>query len=362
MALTMESMVGERPVAECAELPSPAALRALIPCPGGVAEHVARSRVAVREILAERDPRLLVVVGPCSVHDVSAATEYAEWLAGQAAQFSDALLLVMRVYCDKPRTITGWNGLIHDPLLDGSGRIDLGLAESRQLLVDINAIGMPVATEFVEVIASQYLADVITWTAVGARTTESPLHRQMASGLPSPVGFKNATSGDLQTAINALIAARSRHRYLSVNPDGHVAMVTTSGNPDCHLVLRGGASGPNYGPETIAAAETLLRHAGARPELMVDCGHGNCGGDYRRQSAVVRELTPLIARGEQRIVGVMLESALVEGRQTLATPDRLVYGQSITDGCLGLADTSQALDALAAAVARRPRTIGSIAE
>lgn len=349
----MAGIVGERPVDGCAPLPSPAVLTARIPCPDRVAEHVARSRSAVRGILAGHDSRLLVVVGPCSIHDVVAAREYAVWLADQRARYAETLLLVMRVYCDKPRTSIGWDGLIHDPLLDGSGRIELGLSESRRLLVDVNAIGMPVATEFVDVVASQYLGDLVTWTAIGARTSESPLHRQMASGLPTPVGFKNGTSGDLQVAINALIAARTRHRYVSVGPDGHVAMVTTPGNPDCHLILRGGTSGPNYDAKTIAAAEARLRQAGARPGLMVDCGHGNCGGDYRRQAAVAQELAPLIAGGERRIVGVMIESALVEGRQALASPDRLVYGQSITDGCLGLADTEQVLDSLASAVTRR---------
>ncbi len=353
--LTMERTVTDRQegVGEVVRLQSPEALRAAMPCTDGVAAHVARSRAAVRAILAGEDSRLLVVVGPCSVHDAAASREYAAWLLEQRTRHADTLFVVMRVYCDKPRTRTGWTGFIHDPHLDGSDRIDLGLAASRRLLLDINAMGMPVATEFVDVIASPYLADLTTWVAVGARTTESPIHRQMASGLASPVGFKNGTSGDVQVALNALIAAREPHRFLSVASDGRAAMVSTPGNPDVHLILRGGTSGPNGDPASISAASARLHEAGLQPRLMVDCGHGNCGGDYRRQAVVARELTPLIAGGDENLIGVMMESALVEGRQALLSPGHLTYGQSITDGCLGLADTASVLDALATAVAAR---------
>ncbi|MCC7126210.1 MAG: 3-deoxy-7-phosphoheptulonate synthase [Acidobacteria bacterium] len=340
-------------------LPAPDDVRAEVPIDRGIADHVSHSRAVVRDIMAGRDRRLLVVVGPCSIHDVSAARDYAEWLAAETAPLADALVVAMRVYVEKPRTRGGWQGFLDDPMLDGSGRIDLGLVASRRLLREINGMGLATATEFVDVMTPQYLGDLVSWVAVGARTTESPVHRQMASGLACPVGFKNNTSGDVQVAVNALVSARLPQRLISVTPDGRPAVLTTAGNTDCHLVLRGGTSGPNYDLASIDDAVGRLREADLTPRLMIDCAHGNCGGDYRRQVDVGLQVADYVAAGRREVLGVMIESALVPGRQPLESPDRLVYGQSVTDGCIGPPDTARVLHALAVAVreSTAPRTI-----
>lgn len=335
--------------------PSPAALRADWPCAPDVAAHVAAARVQVRNVVTGADQRLLVVVGPCSIHDRDAGLEYARWLAGTAVRWRDALLVVMRVYLEKPRTRGGWPGLLYDPLLDGSGRLDRGLVLGRQLLLEVNRLGLPVATEYVSPVSPRYVGDLVSWAAVGARTTESPLHRQLASALPCPVGFKNTTSGDVLAAVNAILTARQRQRLQTVDGHGRLALLTTAGNPDGHVVLRGGG-GTNYDPAAIARAGDLLAAAGLPRRLMVDCGHGNCGGDYRRQRVVAEAVADYVRAGGDDVLGVMIESALVEGAQPLGPPSSLVYGQSVTDGCLGLEDTAAALDRLAAAVrAGRPQ-------
>lgn len=333
-----------------AVLATPTELRAQVPSDPAISEHVVQARANIRNILAGTDPRLLAVVGPCSIHDTDAARDYATWLAGQAAEWRDELLVVMRVHLQKPRTRVGWQGFLDDPLLDGSGRLDLGLFWGRQLFMAVNALGLPVSTEFVDPIVPQYLADLTSWAAVGARTVESPIHRQLASGLSSPVGFKNNTSGDIEVAINAVGAARTPQRLLSVTRDGAPAVLSTGGNPDCHVVLRGGTAGPNYDAATIEDTSALLRDAGLPSRVMVDCSHGNCGGSHVRQREVASAVAAYLRDGGRNVMGVMLESSLVEGRQALCPPAELVYGQSITDACIGLDDTAAALRDLATAV------------
>jgi 3-deoxy-7-phosphoheptulonate synthase len=316
---------------------------------------VSRARQEVVRILDGQDDRLLVVVGPCSVHDPTAAREYARRLRRAAAALVGDLLIVMRVYFEKPRTTVGWKGLINDPHLDGSFAINEGLRLARRLLLDLVEMGLPAGCEFLDPITPQFIADLVTWGAIGARTTESQVHRELASALSMPVGFKNGTDGGVQIAIDAVRAAAHPHRFLGVTEQGLAGIVATRGNPDCHVILRGGATGPNYDAISVQKTLSALRDAGLPPRLMVDVSHGNSGKDWQRQPAVAREVAAQVAQGETGIIGVMMESFLVDGRQDLVDPRRLTYGQSITDGCMGWEMTVPVLHELAEAVQRRRR-------
>jgi 3-deoxy-7-phosphoheptulonate synthase len=296
------------------------------------------------------DPRLLVVVGPCSIHDHAQAMEYAHRLQALAAELRDDLLLVMRVYFEKPRTTVGWKGFINDPRLDGTFRINEGLRLARQLLLEIAQLGLAAGTEFLDLLSPQYISDLISWGAIGARTTESPSHRQLASGLSCAIGFKNGTDGSVQMAADALIACRSPHAFMGMTKMGQVAIFETAGNEDCHIILRGGTRGPNYSAPEIEAACALLRKAGVTERVMVDCSHANSAKDYRRQAEVARDLAQQIAAGERRILGVMIESHLEPGRQDLKPGVPLARGVSITDGCIGWSQSDELLRELAAAV------------
>jgi 3-deoxy-7-phosphoheptulonate synthase len=335
---------------------APAALLAELPLDEAVARTVEQGRADVRSVLDMTDDRLLVVVGPCSVHDPVAALDYARRLAALGQSLGDDLLIVMRVYFEKPRTVTGWKGLINDPGLDGSYDIHRGLRAARRLLVDIGGLGLPVGCEWLDPVTPQYIADVVAWGAIGARTTESQVHRQLASGLSMPVGFKNGTDGDVQVAVDACRAAAAEHRFFGVTPVGAAAVVTTAGNADCHIILRGGRTGPNYHAEEVAAALDAVSASGLPRRLMADASHGNSNKDNRRQPAVAEALAEQIAAGEHGLVGVMLESFLREGRQELGDPAGMVYGQSITDACMDMDTTATVLGKLAAAVRRRRDT------
>lgn len=341
-------------VVQSQPLPAPAEILNQLPLSEPAALAVSQGRDRVRHILNGEDERLLVIVGPCSIHDLRAARDYGERLAAVREQVKDALEVVMRVYFEKPRTTIGWKGLINDPHLNGSFDIATGLRLARQLLLDVAEMGLPAATELLDPITPQYLADLITWTAIGARTTESQTHREMASGLSMPVGFKNGTDGSVDVAINAMVSARQPHCFLGVNPEGRVSIIQTTGNPDGHLVLRGGKLGPNYDVAHVTAIAQRLqdRHVPAR--LMIDCSHDNSGQDYTQQPHVLRDVAQQIAAGSGAIVGVMLESHLTDGKQpfpkTPEAKEQLIYGRSITDGCLDFATTTQLLHHLAAAV------------
>lgn len=333
---------------------SPAILEEDLPLREPGAALVQQARREIGDILAQRDPRLLAIVGPCSIHDPQAALEYAQRLKPVADRLAGDLLVVMRVYFEKPRTVVGWKGLINDPHLDGSFMVNTGLRLARQLLLDINAIGLPIGTEFLDTTLGQYYADLVSWAAIGARTTESQIHRELASGLSMPVGFKNRTDGDLQVAVDAIVSAGHPHWFPSLTREGAPAVLATTGNHESHLVLRGGSrTGPNYAAPAIAEAVELLRGAGALPVVLVDCSHGNSGKQPERQGAVVQDVATQIAGGNRAIIGVMLESNLVGGAQPHAAGQALTYGQSITDGCLAFDATVGLLDQLAAAAARR---------
>jgi 3-deoxy-7-phosphoheptulonate synthase len=336
---------------------APADLLAELPLAEGPAALVEQSRAEVRAVLAGTDDRLLVVAGPCSVHDPVAALDYAERLAAMALPLQADLHVVMRVYFEKPRTVTGWKGLINDPGMDGSHDVHRGLRVARRLLLDIVALGMPVGCEWLDPITPQYIADAVAWGAIGARTTESQVHRQLASGLSMPVGFKNGTDGDVQMAVDACLAAASRHTFFGVTVSGAAAVVTTAGNPDCHVILRGGRTGPNFQAGPVAAALELITRAGLPRRVMVDASHGNSGKDHRRQPAVAAALAGQVAGGEHGIVGVMLESFLKAGRQQPGEPASLVYGQSVTDACMDVDTTAGVLGDLAAAVRHRRTTL-----
>jgi 3-deoxy-7-phosphoheptulonate synthase len=332
---------------------SPATLLAELPLSPAARAGVVAARASVGEILSGRDQRLLCVVGPCSIHDVAAAREYAGRLRRLADQLSGQLLIVMRVYFAKPRTTVGWKGLINDPDLNSSFAIGSGLRLARHLLVDLAELGLPAGTEFLDAVTPHYLADAVAWGAIGARTVESQLHREVASGLPMPVGFKNATSGSVKVAVDALVAAREPHRFVGATAAGEVAVMTTAGNPHTHLILRGGTEGTNFGQGEVAEAVSMLAARRLEPRLMVDCSHGNSGRDAERQPAVAREIAARFAAGEPGLMGLMLESHLVAGRQSLAGNQPLRYGQSITDACLGWDDTEALLREVADLVARR---------
>lgn len=335
---------------------APAALLDELPLGDRVGETVERARAEARSVLDGSDDRLLVVVGPCSVHDPAAALDYARRLAALRAALADDLLVVMRVYFEKPRTVTGWKGLINDPGLNDSYDVHRGLRVARRLLLDIGALGVPVGCEWLDPVTPQYIADAVAWGAIGARTTESQVHRQLTSGLSMPVGFKNGTDGDPQVAIDACRAAAAQHTFFGVTPAGAAAVVTTAGNPDCHVILRGGRSGPNYHAEDVAAALDTVAGYGLPRRVMVDASHDNSGKDHRRQPTVASALAEQVAAGEPGLVGVMLESFLRAGRQDTGKGTELVYGQSITDACMDLATTATVLRELAAAVRTRRGT------
>ena len=328
-------------------LPTPADVKGDLPAPPTTLKRVAESRRRVTDILQRRDHRLLVVVGPCSIHDPDAALDYARRLRGLADETSDSLYLVMRAYFEKPRTTVGWKGLINDPHLNDTFDIERGIRLARRLLLDLSATGLALATEALDPITPQYLQDLITWSAIGARTTESQIHREMASGLSSVVGFKNGTDGSLETAVNALKSVSSPHRFLGVNGVGQVSVIHTQGNANAHIVLRGGHRGPNYQTDAVADCEAALQAAGLAPNIVVDCSHANADKDHRRQAAVAEAVAEQIAAGNGAIVGIMIESNIGAGNQPLAPPQDLAYGVSITDACVGWEDTEAILRGLA---------------
>jgi 3-deoxy-7-phosphoheptulonate synthase len=337
-------------IVETTALRSPDDVTAELPLSDRAADVVYRTRQEIQAVLEGRDQRKLVIVGPCSIHDPKAALDYAARLLELRERVKDALLLVMRVYFEKPRTTVGWKGLINDPQLDGTYDIPTGIRTARGLLREIAELGLPAATELLDPIIPQYIADLVSWTAIGARTTESQTHREMASGLSMPVGFKNGTDGSLGVAINAMIAASRPHSFLGVDGAGRVGVVRTAGNPHCHIVLRGGAAGPNYGAVEVQKAAMALEKAGVNPRVMIDASHDNSGKDPLRQPAVLADVAAQLRAGEQHILGVMLESHLCEGRQELLDKTTLTYGQSITDGCIGFDKTREVLQDFADSV------------
>jgi len=315
---------------------------------------VGRARTALHRILHGEDDRLAVVIGPCSIHDVDAAMEYANHLVREHARLADTLEIIMRVYFEKPRTTVGWKGLINDPNLDGSFDINRGLQKARRLLLQINQLGLPAGCEFLDMITPQYIADLVSWGAIGARTTESQVHRELASGLSCPVGFKNGTDGNVKIAVDAVLAATQAHHFLAVTKQGRSAIATTSGNEDCHVILRGGRV-PNYETASIEATWNLMTAAGLSSRIMIDCSHGNSSKRPENQPLVAEAIAQQIESGEQRIGGVMLESHLRGGRQDLVAGRPLVYGQSITDGCIDWQSSVPVLERLARAVENRKR-------
>lgn len=331
----------------------PAILMEELPLGEAGSSVVATARNEATRIVTGGDDRLLVVVGPCSIHDPRSALEYAERLRGCRERFAGELAIFMRVYFEKPRTTVGWKGLINDPGLDGSFDINRGLRTARKLLVDLADLGVPVGSEFLDTISPQFIADLISWGAIGARTTESQVHRELASGLSVPVGFKNGTDGNVQVALDAIRAARGKHHFLSVTKQGLSAIVTTSGNDACHIILRGAKDGPNYDAESIASVCTRLGEHGLPEQVMIDLSHGNSQKDYRRQPAVAQYVCEQVAGGNSAICGVMVESHLVEGRQDLVEGKDLLYGQSITDACISWETTLPLLEGLAEAVNKR---------
>ncbi len=341
------------------EVRSPDEVRSDYPLTPEAAQTVAQTRRAIHNILQGRDDRLLVIVGPCSIHDPQAALEYADRLLKIRERLKDDLEIVMRVYFEKPRTTVGWKGLINDPDLDGSFKINKGLNTARELLLTLNHRGMPTATEYLDLISPQYVADLISWGAIGARTTESQAHRELASGLSCPVGFKNGTDGNMQIAVDAIASASRPHHFLSVTKAGHSAIFSTTGNDDCHVILRGGNGEPNYAAPFIEQAAEQLQRAGLEPRLMVDFSHANSRKQHERQTLVGEEVARQIASGDQRIMGAMIESHLKGGRQNNVPGKPLEYGVSITDACLAWDDTVPLLERLADAVRQRREHSGS---
>ena len=335
------------------EVQPPEDLHNEFPMDETASETVYKTREAIHKILHGEDDRLVVIVGPCSVHDPDAAREYASRLKPLIKSLSNELCIVMRVYFEKPRTTVGWKGLINDPDMDESFHINKGLGLARHLLLDLAKEGVPAGTEYLDLISPQYIADLISWGAIGARTTESQGHRELASGLSCPIGFKNGTDGGFKIAIDAVNAASRPHVFMSLTKKGHSAIFSTSGNNDCHIILRGGNGKPNYDSASIKAASELLQKNGLRPEMMVDCSHANSNKDYRRQVDVCRDVCSQLSAGEKHIIGVMMESHLVEGRQDVIEGQKLTYGQSITDACIAWETTETLLNELAEAVRQR---------
>ena len=341
-------------------LASPAQVMGDLPASDAIGALVSDSRQTIHRILHGDDDRLVVVIGPCSIHDPVAAMDYARRLAAQRDRFAGQLEIVMRVYFEKPRTTVGWKGLINDPHLDGTFRIDEGLPLARKLLLEVNALGVPAAVEFLDVTTPQYLADLVAWGAIGARTTESQIHREMASGLSCPIGFKNGTDGNLRIAVDAVKAASQPHHFLAIGKDGRAAIAATRGNDDSHVVLRGGKA-PNYDAAGVAAACAELASSGLRQSLIIDVSHANSLKKPENQPAVARDVAGQIAAGDQRIVGVMVESHLVAGRQDLVPGQSPTYGQSITDGCIDWDTSVEVLEDLAMAVEARRRARKALA-
>jgi 3-deoxy-7-phosphoheptulonate synthase len=331
----------------------PAILMEEIPADAEACRVVASARREVAAVVRGQDDRLVVVVGPCSIHDPKAGLEYARKLRALADQFKDELCVVMRVYFEKPRTIVGWKGLINDPHLDDSYAINDGLRTARRFLLDVVKLGLPAGTEFLDPITPQFIADLVSWGAIGARTVESQVHRELASGLSMPVGFKNGTGGTVQIAVDAIRSSAHPHRFLSVTKQGVAAIVATTGNPECHIILRGGSSGPNYSAEHIADVAAKLDKGGLPTRVMVDCSHANSQKSHERQADVLRDLAGQISAGSTHIFGVMLESFLVDGRQDHEPGKALVFGQSITDACMGWERTEPLFEVLAQAVRAR---------
>ncbi len=347
------SKTDDERIEDIVTLPPPAHLIRFFPIQGTPVETlIARTRERVKQILRGQSDRLLVVIGPCSIHNPAAAIEYATRLAEVRRRLDDDLEIVMRVYFEKPRTTVGWKGLINDPYLDGTFRIDEGLRIARDLLLRIHQLGVPAGSEFLDTISPQYIGDLISWGAIGARTTESQVHRELASGLSAPIGFKNGTDGDVKIALDAIVAAAHQHNFLSVHKNGQVAIVKTRGNQDCHLILRGGRT-PNYDAASVEAACEALAAVQLPQRLMVDCSHANSNKQFRQQLAVADAVGAQIGQGDLRIIGLMVESHLKEGRQDLIPGRELVFGQSITDACLGWEDSVHLLEAAAAQVRRR---------
>ena len=325
-----------------------------MPVTDNASRTVFDARRQIVDILNGSDDRLVVVVGPCSIHDPVAASEYAGLLKDSIAELSNELMIVMRVYFEKPRTTLGWKGLINDPYFDESFRISDGLRIARRLLLDLAEMGVPAGTEFLDMISPQYVSDLVSWGAIGARTTESQVHRQLASGLSCPVGFKNGTSGNVQIAIEAVLSANHPHTFLGTSETGQAAILLTSGNPDCHVILRGGRQITNYDAASVAATAEQMEKAGVKPRIMIDCSHANSGKDHRKQAAVCRSVSEQIATGaESPIMGVMIESNLISGSQSLVNGKTLVYGQSVTDACIDWPETLMLLRELASAVQKR---------
>ncbi|MCZ6538452.1 MAG: 3-deoxy-7-phosphoheptulonate synthase [Chloroflexi bacterium] len=308
-----------------------------------IAEIVIRARIAIENIGNGTDPRMVMLVGPCSIHDEKAGIEYAKRLAVLAEEVKDSILVVMRVYFEKPRTTVGWKGLINDPNLDGTFDMQTGLERARAFLLQVGSLGLPAGTEFLDPFTPQYLADLVSWGAIGARTTESQTHRQMASGLSMPIGFKNGTGGSCQIAVDAMMAARSSHAFLGIDLDGRAAVINTAGNKAQHLILRGGSSGPNYDEDSVASASALLEIAGLRPNVVIDCSHANSNKDHRRQPIVFRETVRQRVAGNDGVIGLMLESHINEGNQPMGNLDDLQYGVSITDACINWESTEELL-------------------
>ena len=345
-------------IAAIRELSPPAHLLREFAITQNAARTVFTTRRDIHRVLHGQDDRLVVIMGPCSIHDVGAAKEYASLLAEQREKYADTLLVVMRVYFEKPRTTVGWKGLINDPDLDGSYQINKGLRIARELLLDLADSGMPAGTEFLDMITPQYIADLVSWGAIGARTTESQIHRELASGLSCPVGFKNGTDGNVRIAVDALRAAAAPHNFLSVTKGGHSAIVETRGNEDCHIILRGGKE-PNFDAAHVEEAAEEIGKAGLQARIMVDFSHSNSSKQHQRQLDVCHEVSRQIAEGDSRLFGVMVESHLKGGRQDLVPGEPLVYGQSITDACIGWEDSAEILAELSEAVERRRVTLAN---
>jgi 3-deoxy-7-phosphoheptulonate synthase len=337
----------------------PAILLEEIPISERASNVVSNTRTAISATLQARDPRLVVIVGPCSIHDTAAALEYAQKLQRLAERYSDHLIVVMRTYFEKPRTSVGWKGLINDPDLDESYHINKGLRLARKLLLDVNDLGLPTGSEFLDTQIPQHIADLTSWVAIGARTTESQVHRELASGLSMPVGFKNSTDGTVKTAIDAVVAARSPHWFPSVTKQGVSAIFQTTGNESCHVILRGGTrTGPNHGPDHVRDICARLHDKGLAARVMIDCSHGNSEKDHRKQAQVAASIADQVSSGSWRIFGVMMESHLVEGRQDYTPGQPAVYGQSITDACISLDQTEPILEQFARAQQARGSAIG----
>ncbi|CEG39360.1 3-deoxy-7-phosphoheptulonate synthase [Plasmopara halstedii] len=352
--MTKRQRLQDRNVVAIKPLVPPACVLEEFPVTPAVHELVDTTRDAVSRILHGHDDRLVVIVGPCSIHDVDAAIDYAKRLKILADELSGELLVVMRTYFEKPRTTVGWKGLINDPDLDQSFNINKGIRVARKLLLDINTLGLPVGLEFLDTISPQFTSDLISWGAIGARTTESQLHRELSSGLSMPVGFKNGTSGDAKVAVDATVASSQPHNFLGLNEHGLASIVRTKGNKDCHIILRGGSDGPNYEHKYIVETASMLKKAKQPSKVMVDCSHGNSRKLHSNQLKVVNYLADIVAEGDMNVLGVMIESNIVEGNQSLGDdPSKLVYGQSITDACINWDDTVMALKKLANAVAER---------